>query len=56
MIQQFHCLNLDGDGFNIEKKADGTNFDLDNDGFAEKINWTKKDGKHLNKITFLGGL
>ncbi|MGN0607181.1 MAG: hypothetical protein ACI4JM_11725, partial [Oscillospiraceae bacterium] len=37
-------LDLDGDGFNIEKKEDGANFDLDKNGFAEKINWTKKDG------------
>ena len=37
-------LDLDGDGFNIETKKNGTNFDLDNNGFAEKINWTRKDG------------
>ena len=37
-------LDLDGDGFNIETKENGTNFDLDNNGFAEKINWTRKDG------------
>ncbi len=37
-------LDLDGDGFNVEKKELGANFDLDKNGFAEKINWTKKDG------------
>ena len=37
-------LDLDGDGFNVEKKEFGANFDLDKNGFAEKINWTKKDG------------
>ncbi len=37
-------LDIDGDGFNVEKKEFGANFDLDKNGFAEKINWTKKDG------------
>ena len=37
-------LDLDGDGFNVETKENGTNFDLDKNGFAEKINWTAKDG------------
>lgn len=37
-------LDLDGDGYNVEKKELGANFDLDKNGFAEKINWTKKDG------------
>lgn len=37
-------LDLDGDGFNIETKENGANFDLDKNGFAEKINWTTKDG------------
>ena len=37
-------LDLDGDGFNIESKENGSHFDLDNNGFAEKINWTSKDG------------
>ncbi len=37
-------LDLDGDGFNVETKENGANFDLDKNGFAEKINWTKKDG------------
>ena len=27
-----------------EKKGDGANFDLDKNGFAEKINWTSRDG------------
>lgn len=37
-------LDLDGDGYNIEKKELGANFDLDKNGFAEKINWTSRDG------------
>ena len=37
-------LDIDGDGYNIETKENGANFDLDKNGFAEKINWTKKDG------------
>ena len=37
-------LDLDGDGFNVELKENGTNFDLDTNSFAEKINWTSKDG------------
>lgn len=36
-------LDIDGDGFNIESKKYGTYFDLNCDGFAEKINWTNKD-------------
>ncbi|MDE6208949.1 MAG: calcium-binding protein, partial [Lachnospiraceae bacterium] len=37
-------IDLDGDGYNILTKDKGVNFDLDNNGFAEKINWTEKDG------------
>ncbi|MBQ4058617.1 MAG: hypothetical protein IJD40_06780 [Lachnospiraceae bacterium] len=37
-------IDIAGDGFNIEKKKDGTYFDLDCNGFAEKINWTMQDG------------
>lgn len=37
-------LDLDGDGYNIETKELGANFDLDKNGFAEKINWTSRDG------------
>ena len=37
-------LDLDGDGYNVENKENGTNFDLDKNGFAEKINWTTRDG------------
>jgi Ca2+-binding RTX toxin-like protein len=36
-------LDLQEDGFNIESKKYGVNFDLNCDGFAEKINWTSKD-------------
>lgn len=36
-------LDLQNDGFNIESKKYGVNFDLNCDGFAEKINWTAKD-------------
>ena len=37
-------LDLAGDGFNVASKVDGTHFDLDVNGYAEKINWTKTDG------------
>ena len=37
-------IDLDRDGFNIEKLENGTHFDLDNNSFAEKVNWTRKDG------------
>ncbi|WP_037296452.1 calcium-binding protein, partial [Ruminococcus flavefaciens] len=37
-------IDVDGDGFNIENKTNGTNFDLDGNNHAEKINWTRKDG------------
>lgn len=36
-------LDLNNDGFNIETKKFGTHFDLNCDGFAERINWTRKD-------------
>lgn len=36
-------LDIDGDGFNIASKKYGAHFDLNSDGFAEKINWTNKD-------------
>ena len=36
-------LDLDGDGFNIEKKKAGAYFDLNCNGFAERINWTRSD-------------
>lgn len=36
-------LDLSGDGFNIEKKKSGTYFDLNCNGFAERINWTRSD-------------
>ena len=35
-------FDLDGDGYNIETKENGANFDLDKNGFAEKINWTSR--------------
>lgn len=37
-------FDLGKDGFDIEKKKDGAYFDLDCDGFAEKVNWTSTDG------------
>lgn len=37
-------FDLDGDGYNVETKELGANFDLDKNGFAEKINWTSRDG------------
>lgn len=36
-------LDINKDGFNIETKKFGTYFDLNCDGFAEKINWTRQD-------------
>ncbi|MDO5558176.1 MAG: hypothetical protein Q4F95_01115 [Oscillospiraceae bacterium] len=36
-------LDLNGNGFEINSKSSGTYFDLNSDGFAEKINWTSKD-------------
>ncbi|MDD6827015.1 MAG: calcium-binding protein, partial [Oscillospiraceae bacterium] len=36
-------LDLDGDGYNIESKKNGTYFDLNCNGFAERINWTRRD-------------
>ncbi len=36
-------FDLGNDGFDIQKKKDGTYFDLNCDGFAEKINWTSTD-------------
>ncbi len=37
-------IDLGGDGFAISSKAAGANFDLDGNGFAEKINWTSSEG------------
>lgn len=37
-------LDIGGDGFTILSKLDGANFDLDCNGFAEKMNWTNTDG------------
>ncbi len=36
-------LDIGKDGFNIERKKYGAYFDLNCDGFAEKINWTTRD-------------
>ncbi len=36
-------FDLNGDGFDITPKAGGTYFDIDCNGFAEKINWTNTD-------------
>ena len=36
-------LDTDNDGFNISQKSEGTYFDLNADGYAERINWTDKD-------------
>lgn len=36
-------LDIGGDGFQIEKKKFGAYFDLNCNGFAERINWTKQD-------------
>ena len=37
-------IDMTSNGFNIEKRNHGTYFDLNCDGFAEKINWTSSDG------------
>ena len=36
-------LDINGDGFNIETKKYGAHFDLNCNGFAERINWTRQD-------------
>ena len=36
-------LDLNGNGYEIERKSSGAYFDLNCDGFAERINWTTKD-------------
>lgn len=36
-------LDINKNGFDIETKKYGAHFDLNCDGFAEKINWTRKD-------------
>ena len=36
-------LDIDNDGFQIESVKYGVHFDLNCDGFAEKINWTNQD-------------
>ncbi|WP_026052936.1 calcium-binding protein, partial [Ruminococcus flavefaciens] len=45
-------LDTDNDGFNIRNKSEGAYFDLNSDGYAEKINWTDQDsilGLDINK-------
>lgn len=37
-------LDLDGTGFKNSYKKDGAYFDLNSDGYAEKINWTNTNG------------
>ena len=37
-------IDLGKDGFDIEQLENGTHFDLDSNGFAERMNWTRKDG------------
>jgi len=36
-------LDMDGDGFNPTTLEEGANFDLDQNGYAEKINWVSGD-------------
>ena len=36
-------LDINGDGYDISSKKEGAYFDLNGDGFAEKINWTTTD-------------
>ena len=37
-------LDLDGNGLDIATKEQGAYFDLDKNGFAERMNWSKTDG------------
>ena len=36
-------LDMSGNGFNPTSVEDGANFDLDNNGYAERINWVQDD-------------
>lgn len=40
-------LDLDGDGIELLSYKTGVYFDIDNDGYAEKIGWTKPDDGQL---------
>ncbi|HET8670111.1 MAG TPA: hypothetical protein VFM05_05625 [Candidatus Saccharimonadales bacterium] len=33
-------VDVNGDGFNLTDNSNGVNFDLNNDGFKEKLSWT----------------
>lgn len=37
-------IDLDGNGFDITDRKNGTYFDLNADGYAEKTDWTRTDG------------
>ena len=37
-------FDMGNDGFDLKPLAEGTHFDMDGDGFAEKTNWSTKDG------------
>lgn len=37
-------IDLDGNGFDITDRKNGTYFDLNTDGYAEKTDWTRTDG------------
>ncbi|WP_304325977.1 calcium-binding protein [Bifidobacterium thermacidophilum] len=37
-------IDLDGRGFDITDRKNGTHFDLNADGYAEKTDWTRTDG------------
>ncbi|MFC0125106.1 hypothetical protein, partial [Bifidobacterium apri] len=37
-------IDLDGKGFDITDRKNGTHFDLNADGYAEKTDWTRTDG------------
>jgi len=36
-------IDIDGDGFDLTNAVDGTNFDLNADGLAERLAWTESD-------------
>ena len=40
-------LDLDDDGIELLPYTEGVYFDIDNDGFAEKVGWTKPDDGQL---------
>jgi hypothetical protein len=47
-------LDLDGDGVETKHVDNGVFFDIDNDGFDEKVGWVKgDDGKFLGGVAYV---